>query len=560
ENEKVTLSKISNDIFSFVNSKGNVINLDIVSAQKVFNNYRKEQRREKVNKAQEILTEGCKKFFTSEKFQQYLDVMTTFRHYSARNSMLILMQRPNATFVASAADWKNKHNRYINKGERALKILSPNIKNISEMRDKTDPITGKIVLDENGKPIKEKTGNTQKKIVGWLTVPVFDVSQTNGEPLPTLATVLNQDLKNYDIIIDAIKKIAPCPIFIDDLGERNEVLKGYYSILKNEIHIRENMPQLQTIKTAIHELAHSVLHNKDTEKNKATKEVEAESVAYIVSKTLGLDTSDYSFGYIASWSSDKTTPELLKSADTIKFTANNILTQIEKECPELFQVVEATESNVELNITEKNNNVEPSLNSNPEFSVGDIIKYDNDLWKIAKINGELSVEIENINNPEYVLPVVSSSASGSWRDIFVQEGVKLVNMSPIKKIEVAVESTNDYTDSNFHKSLVDIDVQNKDGTYGKTVDLYRLVKTNDDGKIEPYNDKVFTGAEDAIAAALKDENLKLINYDKMVDKCYKDGQQINGLKDLILEAQKELDKDKNNSLKPQQQKETIGLD
>ena len=255
------------------------------------------------------LEQGVQEVFEDENYIKYLDVMSRFYHYSAYNCLLIMMQKPDATLVAGYKAWQSKFNRQVRKGENAIRILAP-------MPHK---ITKQVTLED---------GTTEDKDIQWTTfraIPVFDISQTDGEELPTFGIdELNGDVDGYAELIEKVKTSAPVQI---TFGETGDAL-GYFSIAGNEIVIKQGMSELQTLKTMIHETAHSILHCKGGAQEKAdrnTMEVQAESVAYTVCRALGLDVSDYSFGYVAGWSTGKDTKELTESLNTIRTTANDIL-------------------------------------------------------------------------------------------------------------------------------------------------------------------------------------------------------------------------------------------
>lgn len=241
--------------------------------------------KQKVKEITDKLEEGLKELFESEKYKSYLSTMSKFHNYSFNNTLLIAMQKPEATLVAGYKAWQKNFERHVNKGEKAIRILAPAPYKIKEERDKIDPVTGEMTFDENGMPQKEEVEVT---IPAFRAVSVFDVSQTDGKPIP------------------------------------------------------ENMSESQTLKTMVHEVAHSMLHNKEVNqdilapaKDRNTKEVEAENVAYTVCQHFEIDTSDYSFGYIAGWSSGKDMKELKASLDIIRHTASELITGIETQLQEL---------------------------------------------------------------------------------------------------------------------------------------------------------------------------------------------------------------------------------
>lgn len=259
----------------------------------------------------------------------YLKTMSKLHNYSFNNSLLIAMQKPNATMVAGYTSWKVNFHRNVMKGEKGIRILAPSPYKISKDVEKIDPKTKQPMIGKDGEPIRERI---QVTIPAYRVTTVFDVSQTQGKPIPEIATVLTDDVKDYKYFLNAIKEISPVPI---EMREINSGANGYYHLEDKIIAIKEGMSQAQTLKTAIHELSHAKLHDKDVglekdkQLDKRTKEVQAESVAYTVCCHYGLDTSDYSFGYIAEWSSNKELDELKKSMDIIRSTASEIIKDID---------------------------------------------------------------------------------------------------------------------------------------------------------------------------------------------------------------------------------------
>ncbi len=287
-------------------------------------------RKQQMKEITERLEQGVKDIFTSEMYTTYLRTMAKFHNYSFNNTLLIAMQRPNATLVAGFQAWKNKFNRYVKKGEKGIQIIAPApIKEVEE-REKIDKDTGLAVLNENGEPEMERV---EYVIPRFRVTTVFDVSQTDGEPLPLLeVNELTASVKDYALITAAIEQVSPVPIRFDEIeGEA----KGYYSDIDKEICIQTGMGESQTVKTMIHEVAHAMLHNSELmkqngeEKDRLTKETEAESIAFTVCSALGIDTSDYSFPYVASWASGKELKELKDSMDTIRLTAADFLEKLE---------------------------------------------------------------------------------------------------------------------------------------------------------------------------------------------------------------------------------------
>lgn len=295
--------------------------------------------KQKVQEITDKLEEGLKELFESEKYKTYLSTMSKFHNYSFNNTLLIAMQKPEATLVAGYKAWQKNFERHVNKGEKAIRILAPAPYKIKEERDKLDPVTGEMMFDENGMPQKEQVEVT---IPAFRAVSVFDVSQTDGKPIPELeAQELLSTVEGYEDFVQALMNVAPVPIGFEDIPGDS---KGYFHTEEKRIAVQENMSESQTLKTMVHEVAHSMLHNKEINrddlieepaKDRNTKEVEAESVAYTVCQHFGIDTSDYSFGYIAGWSSGKDMKELKSSLDTIRKTASELITGIEGALREL---------------------------------------------------------------------------------------------------------------------------------------------------------------------------------------------------------------------------------
>lgn len=278
------------------------------------------------------LEQGIKELFESEKFKEYLTTMSKFYNYSFNNTLLIAMQKPDATLIAGYTSWQRNFDRHVMKGEKGIKILAPAPYKAQEEREKIDPATQKPVLDADGKPVTE---TVEVMRPAFKVVSVFDVSQTDGKELPDIAVdELTGSVENYTAFFEALKQESPVPISFEDIPGG---AKGYFSHVENRIAIQEGMSEIQTVKTAIHEIAHAKLHaiNPDEKvapedrKDRHTKEVEAESVAYTVCQRYGIETSDYSFGYIAGWSSDKDTKELKGSLETIRSTAAEMIESID---------------------------------------------------------------------------------------------------------------------------------------------------------------------------------------------------------------------------------------
>ena len=343
---------------------------------------------QQVREITDKLEQGIKELFESERFKEYLRTMSKFYHYSFSNTLLIAMQKPEATYVAGYTSWQRNFDRQVMKGEKGIKILAPAPYKAKEEREKIDPSTQKPILDADGKPVTE---TVEVMRPAFKVVSVFDISQTDGKELPDIIVdELSGSVENYAAFFEALKQESPAPIAFEDIPGG---AKGYFSPVENRIAIQAGMSEIQTIKTAIHEIAHAKLHSidrpepepswkivmisdggtkrvflsgfaseaeanaaaehegwrfvdenrfewrleveedtsaaQDMRKDRHTKEVEAESVAYTVCQRYGIETSDYSFGYIAGWSSDKETKELKGSLETIRKTAAELIDSID---------------------------------------------------------------------------------------------------------------------------------------------------------------------------------------------------------------------------------------
>lgn len=304
-----------------------------------------EKPAEKVKEITDRLEQGIAELFESERYKEYLRVMSKFHNYSFRNTLLIAMQAPDASLVAGFNTWKNTHGRNVKRGEKGIKIFAPSPYKIKREMEKIDPQTQKPVIGKDGKPVTEEKEIT---VPAYKVVSVFDVSQTEGREIPSIgADELTGDVDRYKNFFAALEKTSPVPIGFENIEGSSH---GYYHLEEKRIAIQEGMSELQTLKTAIHEIAHAKLHDIDLNAPKEeqgdrpdrrTREVQAESVAYTVCQHYGLDTSDYSFGYVAGWSSDKELSELKSSLETIRAAAVEIIDSIDANLAELQQAREA---------------------------------------------------------------------------------------------------------------------------------------------------------------------------------------------------------------------------
>ena len=298
-----------------------------------------EKPAEKLKEITDRLEQGIAELFDSERYKEYLRVMSKFHNYSFNNTLLIAMQKPDASLVAGFSAWKNNFGRNVMKGQKGIKIIAPSPFKIRQEVEKIDPHTQKPIIGKDGKPVTEEK---EIKIPAYKVVSVFDVSQTEGKELPDIAVdELTGDVDRYKDFFAALEKTSPVPIAFENIEGGSH---GYYHLEDKRIAINEGMSELQTLKTAIHEIAHAKLHDidlnapEDEQKprvDRRTREVEAESVAYTVCQHYGLDTSDYSFGYVAGWSSGRELSELKSSLETIRSAAAEIINSIDENLAEL---------------------------------------------------------------------------------------------------------------------------------------------------------------------------------------------------------------------------------
>lgn len=298
-----------------------------------------EKPADKLKEITDRLEQGIMELFDSDRYKEYLRVMSKFHNYSFNNTLLIAMQKPDASLVAGFQSWKNNFKRNVVKGEKGIKILAPSPFKIKQEMEKIDPATQKPVIGADGKPVKEEKEIT---IPAFKVVSVFDVSQTEGKELPDIAVdMLTGDVERFKDVFAALEKTSPVPIGFEKIEGNSH---GYYHLEEKRIAIDEGMSELQTIKTAIHEIAHAKLHDiaPNTPKeeqadrpDRRTREVQAESVAYAVCQHYGLDTSDYSFGYVAGWSSGRELDELKSSLEIIRSTAAEIINSIDEHLQEI---------------------------------------------------------------------------------------------------------------------------------------------------------------------------------------------------------------------------------
>ncbi len=317
----------------------------------------KQSNKERIKEITAGIEQGIKELFESDRYRKYLTTMSRFHKYSLNNVMLIHSQRPDATLVAGFNKWKNSFGRHVKKGEKGIQILAPTPYKIKVEKEKLDPETKLPMIDENGDPVTEEK---EVSIPMFKVVSVFDVSQTEGKPLPQLAYSLSGAVEHYEEFMEALKRTSTVPITVEHT-EKN--VDGFFDLTNQSITIQAGMSEIQTVCAVIHEIAHSRLHNYDhmteladdgetllapTEKDRHTEEVEAESISYAVCQYFGIETSENSFGYIASWSQGKELKELRASLETINRTSSELISGIEKHFQEICK-----EKGIDLSVEQK---------------------------------------------------------------------------------------------------------------------------------------------------------------------------------------------------------------
>ena len=303
-----------------------------------------EKPAEKLKEITDRLEQGIAELFDSERYREYLKVMSKFHNYSFRNTVLIAMQKPDATFVAGYNSWKNSFQRQVLKGEKGIKVIAPSPYKVKREMEKIDPKTQKPIMGKDGKPMTEEVEVT---IPAFKVVSVFDISQTEGRELPTIGVdELTGNVEKYPQFFKAVEQASPVPVGFEKIEGGAH---GYYHLEDKRIAVNEGMSELQNLKTLIHEISHAKLHDVDLNApaeqqadrvDRRTREVQAESIAYTVCQHYGLDTSDYSFAYVAGWSSGRELAELKASLETIRSTASELIAEIDRNFAELTKTVE----------------------------------------------------------------------------------------------------------------------------------------------------------------------------------------------------------------------------
>ena len=362
----------------------------------------KQNPKERLKEITDSIEAGIKELFESDKYKSYLQTMSRFHKYSLNNTMLISMQKPDATLVAGFNKWRDGFSRYVKKGEKGIKIIAPTPYKIKEEREKLDPQTKAPILDASG---KVQTEEVEIQIPMFRVVSVFDVSQTEGEPLPTLASNLTGNVEQFEVFMEAVKRTAPVPIEIKPMSEDTD---GYYHIEDKRIAIREGMSEVQTISAAIHEVAHSLLHNREMEKelqaqqcenkkpmkpkDRNTEEVEAESISFAVCSYYGIQTAENSLGYIATWSKGKELAELRASLETINKTSSVLISGIDTHFAEIIK-----ERGMDI-ATET-----PALQQAPDIAKNEITEGSSNIEVEGHIGTWYVIDTEVIDGTKYFL-------------------------------------------------------------------------------------------------------------------------------------------------------------
>ena len=379
---------------------------------------------DKLKEITDMLEKGIKELFNSDTYKSYLKTMSKFTNYSVNNTLLIAMQKPDATLVAGYNAWQTKFGRHVNRGAKAIKILAPAVYKKKELVEKLDPATQKPVTDLYGNTVMEEV---EVKLPYFKTAYVFDVSQTSGKELPKLGVdELTGSVDGYNKFFEALKAVSPMSIdFIDiDSGA-----KGYCNHSTKRIAIQEGMSQIQNVKTAIHEISHAKLHDIDLnarnadaskQKDRQTKEVEAESIAFTVCQHYGIDTSEYSFPYIAAWSENKDLPELNASLQLIRDTAADFISQIDEQ----LQLKEKHRNEQEQHF-EKTIQLEATITELPsDISIDDMHKYGYNYENMLPLDYETAKNLFENDFPVYALhPDNTESLISSLDDLEEFDGM-----------------------------------------------------------------------------------------------------------------------------------------
>lgn len=353
---------------------------------------------EKTKQAFSMIEQGVKDVYSSESFKKYLSCLSKFHSYSLNNTLLILSQKPEASLVAGYRAWQTYFNRHVNKGEKGLMILAPVTTKEDRLMNKHDE-NGNVILDESGNPIQEMR---VVNLTHFKTTTVFDISQTSGDPLPSLVHDLTGSSNEVKAIIQTIQSVCTIPIEFKTETEDLSFMtgaKGYYSPRKDKIVINKDLEDLQTAKTLIHEYAHSILH-KETDKNQSQREIEAESLAFVICDHFGIDTSEYSFGYIASYA-NKDYSELKSILVNIQSKAHEMIELIKPVFKENLHMLEKENQYITpVEMEELNHDIVLKVTSVMEKYKGAL---DDSNVSISDIHEMIDQQIYDVinNKPEY---------------------------------------------------------------------------------------------------------------------------------------------------------------
>ena len=391
----------------------------------------KQSNKDRIKEITAGIEQGIKELFESDRYRQYLSTMSRFHKYSLNNVMLIHSQRPDATLVAGFNKWKNQFGRHVKKGERGIQILAPVPfkKKVDEV--KLDPHTKAPMLDKDGNLVKEEK---EVSVPMFKVVSVFDVSQTDGKPLPVLAHSLSGDVQQYEVFMEALRRTSPVPIVI---AHTDRDVDGFFDLTAQQITIQDGMSQVQTICAGVHEIAHSKLHNYDKmteladdgvtvlapeEKDRHTEEVEAESISYAVCQYFGIETADNSFGYIATWSQGKELKELRASLETINRTSSELISSIEQHFKEICK-----ERGIAINAPAE---VVPVAEAAPTVSGGDPIVNTDEI--LSTLAGDFTVHLMIKTNGEPIPGIPAEGIDGicAW----VEEKLRAGDLRPLSDI------------------------------------------------------------------------------------------------------------------------------
>ena len=391
----------------------------------------KQSNKDRIKEITAGIEKGIMELFESDRYRQYLSTMSRFHKYSLNNIMLIHSQRPDATLVAGFNKWKNQFGRHVKKGERGIQILAPVPfkKKVDEV--KLDPHTKAPMLDKDGNLVKEEK---EVSVPMFKVVSVFDVSQTDGKPLPVLAHSLSGDVQQYEVLMEALRRTSPVPIVI---AHTDRDVDGFFDLTAQQITIQDGMSQVQTICAGVHEIAHSKLHNYDKmteladdgvtvlapeEKDRHTEEVEAESISYAVCQYFGIETADNSFGYIASWSQGKELKELRASLETINRTSSELISSIEQHFKEICK-----ERGIAINAPAE---VVPVVETTPTVSGGNPIVNTDDV--LSTFAGDFTVHLMIKTNGEPIPGIPAEGLDGicAW----VEEKLRAGDLRPLSDI------------------------------------------------------------------------------------------------------------------------------